>query len=215
MGIPPWVIVRRCRASWRRSLSEATARYRSHHESLDDGCGASSSSNYMEAPGALSPPTGSETASHLPTGATKFCGTWRVAESDDYESFLQHLGVTYLYRAAFAKLRPHPSYAIVDGHLQGVTLGLKDDFSTGACARSISFAGRLASVTYAWEGTEDDPELVAHASMPPDASGRGAVTFIVRRRIDGHGRLIATSELQGRRYTRIYRPVESTSRHAS
>lgn len=50
--------------------------------------------------------TSHSSASHLPTGAAKFCGTWRVVESDDYDNFLRDLGVSYLYRTAFSKLCP-------------------------------------------------------------------------------------------------------------
>ena len=142
-------------------------------------------------------------AQALPRGAAAFCGTWQVEASDDHEIFLHMLGVPYIMRKAFARLRPEPTFSIVDGRLVGVTLGVADDFATGTGERSVSFAGRPALVEYSWEGDSESPELVARARVP------GGQPFVIRRRIDEQGQLVATSEMDGGSFTRIYRRAGS------
>ena len=148
----------------------------------------------------------------LPEQANAFCHTWTVVRTENYDAYLQQLGLSYLTRLAVAAITPEPTMSIVDGKLQGVTRGVlgtsvHDDFSTGH-ERSISFAGYDTRIRYDWEEDAQtrDFELVARCRSPKLADGD---VFTIRRRVDSAtGELIARSTVRGVSYTRCYRAVQ-------
>ena len=74
-------------------------------------------------------PTGLSLAhlGQLPPGAARFCGTWRVGDTENYEAYLEKLGVAWIARKAMLAARFTVTYSIQDGVLHGDATGCAHD----------------------------------------------------------------------------------------